>query len=163
MEPRSAEIEQPNAGPDQRESLERELSGRLLLLYDGVCGLCNRTVQFTLKRDRKDRFRFAPLQSDLAVSILMRHGRDPADLDSVYLVEDPHGPSEKVSRKSKAIFRVLGELGGPWTILSWLGALPAGLLDLGYNVVARFRYRWFGRYDACPIPSAAQRKKFLGL
>src|ERR1041384_6967663 len=85
------------------ERKEPDLEGKWLLLYDGVCGLCNKTVQFTLKRDKKDQFRFAPIQGWLAHRMLKRHGYDPNDLDTVYLVQHPGQVGEKLFRKSRAI------------------------------------------------------------
>ena len=139
------------------------LEGKLLLLYDGVCGLCNRTVQFALKRDRADRFRFAPLQGDLAHKILRRHGFDPEELDTVYLVEGAGTSSERLVRKSRAILGTLRGLGGFWGVLSLARVLPRRFTDGCYEFVARRRYRWFGKYDACPVPTKEQRRKFVGM
>ena len=83
-----------------------------IVLYDGVCGLCNRLVQFLIKRDRHDRLRFASLQSDFAAAILKRHGADPHDLDTVYVVKDYEQPNEELLARSNAILYVLPELGG---------------------------------------------------
>lgn len=133
----------------------------MILLYDGVCGLCNFWVQFTLDRDPNGRFRFAPLQGATAATILARHGKDPAQLDTVYLVLDPGSVNEKILTKGRAIGRVLHELGGIWAFLGLVRFLPDFLLDFGYDFVARNRYRWFGRHDSCPIPTPAQRARFL--
>jgi predicted DCC family thiol-disulfide oxidoreductase YuxK len=133
----------------------------VILLYDGVCGLCNDWVQFTLKRDPAGRIRFAPLQGPTAERILRRHGRDPRDLDTVYLVLHPDEPDETVLDKSRAILRVLDVLGGGWKILALARVLPRALLDFGYDFVARRRYRWFGRKDSCPIPTPEHRSRFL--
>ena len=132
-----------------------------LVLYDGVCGLCNRLVQFILRRDRRDRFRYASLQSDLALELLRRHGRDARDLDTVSVVRDHGGPDERVFTKARAIVYVAGWLGLPWALAGLLKILPWRLLDFAYDQIARRRYRWFGRYDACPLPAPATRAKFL--
>jgi len=95
-----------------------------LVLYDGVCGLCNRTNQFILKRDRADRFRFASLQSELAKQLLGRHGYVADALDTVYVVADWQGPAEAVFSKAGAALFVLRALGGVWTLASVLGLLP---------------------------------------
>lgn len=145
------------------EPSSRYGGGEFLVLYDGVCGLCNRSVQFLLKRDRRGRFRYAPLQSELASELLARHGRNAADLNTFYLVFDPGGPNEQLFIKAKGILRALRELGGLWSVASWLGILPAGFLDAIYDFVARNRYRWFGKLEACPLPSKEDREKFLGL
>ena len=132
-----------------------------LLLYDGVCGLCDRLVQFVLRRDRADRFRFAALQSQLATHLLRGYGRDAGDLDTVYVVASYGEPSATLLSKGRAVLFVLAQLGGIWRLASLLRVLPRPLLDLGYDQIARRRYRWFGRYDACQLPTPAARRKFL--
>lgn len=133
----------------------------MILLYDGVCGFCNDWVQFTLNRDERGVFQFAPLQGGTASRILARYGKDPTDLDTVYLVIDPNGPSEKLLWKSRAIFTVLSKLGFGYRLLALLRFLPATLTDLGYDLIARNRYRWFGRKDSCPVPDPRHRPRFL--
>src|SRR5215470_3804642 len=87
-----------------------------IVLYDGVCGLCNRLVQFILKRDRRDRFRFAALQSSLAREILQRHGHNPDTLDTVCVVLDSGQSSERVLTRNDAVISVLSDLGGIWRV-----------------------------------------------
>jgi predicted DCC family thiol-disulfide oxidoreductase YuxK len=133
-----------------------------LLLYDGVCGLCDRLVQFVLRHDdRTDRFRFAALQSQLAGDLLRGYGRDAADLDTVYVVAHYGEPSATLLSKGRAVLFALAQLGGIWRLASILRILPTSLLDFGYDQIARRRYRWFGRYDTCPVPAPATRRKFL--
>jgi predicted DCC family thiol-disulfide oxidoreductase YuxK len=133
-----------------------------ILLYDGLCGLCDRAVQFTLRRDRDDIFRFAPLQSDFAAQILRRHALDPTAMNTVVLVLDPDSPTERVLTRSGAAIGVLSRLGGRWKILATIGSLvPLTVRDVIYDRIARNRNRWFGRYQSCPVPSPAQRQKFL--
>jgi predicted DCC family thiol-disulfide oxidoreductase YuxK len=134
-----------------------------IILYDGVCGLCNRFVQFVLKRDRKDRFRFAALQSNFARTILERHGLNPDRLDTVYLVLDSGLPSEHLLSRNEAAAAVLKELGGFWRFWArLLDFLPKRFRDWRYALVARNRYRFFGKYEACPLPKEKDRHKFLG-
>jgi predicted DCC family thiol-disulfide oxidoreductase YuxK len=132
-----------------------------ILLFDGVCGLCDRTVQFVLRHDPEGRFRFAPLQSEFAHAVLERHGRDPGELDTMYLVLDPGTPRERVLAKSDGVLAVLKGLGGAWPLLTIAGLLPRRLRDRAYDVVARNRYRWFGRYDQCPLPRPEVRERFI--
>jgi predicted DCC family thiol-disulfide oxidoreductase YuxK len=132
-----------------------------LILYDGVCGLCNRLTRFVLERDPAGRFRFAALQSPLAHEILIRHGRDPRDLDTLYLVLARGRPDERLLRKSDAALWILRALGGPWRAAGVLRLVPRAVRDLGYDLVARTRYRLFGRYDACPLPDPRHRVRFL--
>jgi predicted DCC family thiol-disulfide oxidoreductase YuxK len=132
-----------------------------LILYDGVCGLCSRMVQFVLRRDHAGHFRFASLQSAFAAELLARHGRVAGDLDTVYLVQNYGGPRESVLAKSRAVLGVARRLSFPWSLVGVLRVLPAAVLDRGYDQVARRRYRWFGRYDACPLPAPGARARFL--
>jgi predicted DCC family thiol-disulfide oxidoreductase YuxK len=132
-----------------------------ILFYDGVCGLCDRTVQFVLRHDRAGRFRFATLQSGVARAILTRHGRDARDLDTMYLVLDADTPGERLLCKSDGILAVLRELGGSWRLLAAAQLVPRGLRDWAYDWVARNRYRWFGRYDHCALPRPEVRERFL--
>jgi predicted DCC family thiol-disulfide oxidoreductase YuxK len=137
-------------------------SSNPILLYDGVCGLCNRLVQFVLKRDHRDRFRFASLQSEFARRILARHGANPGDLDTFYLVLDYGQPADRLASRSDAVIGVLQVLGGIWSGCgSVLRMFPKWLRDWGYNRVARSRYHIFGKYDACPLPEDKHRHKFL--
>jgi predicted DCC family thiol-disulfide oxidoreductase YuxK len=140
----------------------RAAEGASIILYDGVCGLCHRLNRFVLTRDPAGRFRFAALQSVLAREILTRHGRDPRDLDTLYLVLGYGRPDECLLRKSEAALWILGELDGPWRAASGLRVVPRRLRDLGYDLVAHTRYRLFGRFDACPVPDARHRARFLG-
>jgi predicted DCC family thiol-disulfide oxidoreductase YuxK len=132
-----------------------------LLLYDGVCGLCDRLVQFVLRHDRADRFRFAALQSQLAGHLLRAYGRDAGDLDTVYVIAHYGEPAATLLSKGRAVLFALAQLGGIWRLASLLRVLPRPLLDFGYDQIARRRYRWFGRYDACPLPTPATRAKFF--
>ena len=132
-----------------------------IILYDGVCGLCNRLNRFVLARDPAGRFRFAALQSALAGEILARHGRDARDLDTLYLVLGYGRSDERLLRKSDAALWILRALGGPWRASAAMRLLPAAVRDLGYDLVARTRYRLFGRYETCPLPDPRHRARFL--
>ncbi len=133
-----------------------------ILLYDGVCGLCNRFVQFILRRDRNAIFRFASLQSSAAGRILTRHGANPTDLDTVYLVVNHELPDEYLLSRSDAVLFVLCQLGRLWrAVASLLQLLPKFLRDPAYNAVARHRYRIFGRSDVCTLPRDADHTRFL--
>ncbi len=134
-----------------------------IVLYDGVCGLCNRLVQFILKRDVHDRFRFASLQSEFAEKLLKRHGADSRDLDTFYLVTSHGKPSERVLMRSDAILAVVRTLGGVWELAGVAAVLPKVLRDGMYRIVARNRYRVFGKHESCMLPSPEHRAKFLDL
>ena len=132
-----------------------------LILYDGVCGLCNRSVRFVLKRDRKGAFRFASLQSSAGREILTRHGITPDALDTFYVIPDFGLASERVLSKSSAAIYTAARLGGIWQAAAMLRLLPLRVRDRVYDTIARHRYRMFGRYDTCPLPEPAYRDRFI--
>ena len=135
-----------------------------IVLYDGVCGLCNRLVQFVLKNDRNDVFRFASLQSKLAEQILVRHRLRSESLETVYVVLDYGFAKERLLSRLQAVVYVLQQLGGPLAYVSAiLRVLPAPVQNFLYGLVARNRYRVFGRYETCPLPDGNTRSKFLDL
>jgi predicted DCC family thiol-disulfide oxidoreductase YuxK len=135
-----------------------------VILYDGVCVLCNRSVRFVLDRDPEGRFAFAPLQSDAAKERLARHGQTSSKLDSVYLLANYDQPDERVLNRGLAALRVMKELPSPWPLVAaLLGVLPTAILNLGYDLVARTRYRVFGKLDSCPLPPAEHRQRFIDL
>jgi predicted DCC family thiol-disulfide oxidoreductase YuxK len=135
-----------------------------ILLYDGVCGLCNRLVQFILRRDRNAVFRFASLQSPMAAAILTRHNANPTNLDTVCVVVNHDRPDEYLLSRSDAVLFVLEQLGGFWRpVASFLRLLPKPLRDAAYSTVARHRYRIFGRSETCTLPCDADHSRFLDL
>lgn len=134
---------------------------RHLVLYDGVCGLCDRLTRFVLARDRRDRFRFAALQGEAGRDWLARMGGDVGTLETVVVVAAFDSDTPRLLLRSEAAFFLLRELGGPWRALSWFDVLPRRMLDAAYGFVARRRYGWFGRFDSCPVPDASVRAKFL--
>lgn len=131
-----------------------------VLLYDGVCGFCNRAVRTVLRFDRRGSLRFAALDSDFARAIIKRH---PAiqNVDSVVFVDEPGQPGERVAVRSEAALRVVDYLGGPWKLLNVTRIMPAALRDRLYDRFADIRYRVFGKYDSCPIPPQEVRDRFL--
>ena len=132
-----------------------------LVLYDGVCGLCNGFVRFALRRDRRAALRFAPLDSDVGRAIIARHA-SLAGRDSIVLVERV-GEVEIVATRSDAVARIARHLGAWWSGLGRVYAMaPRGVRDWLYDAVARRRYAWFGKLDACPIPTADERERFIG-
>jgi predicted DCC family thiol-disulfide oxidoreductase YuxK len=135
-----------------------------IIFYDGVCRLCNRFVRFVLKRDRKDYFRFAAVQSHFARDVLQRHDVDPNVLDTVYLVLDHDQPTESLLARNDAVASVLKALGGFWRLWAkLLDFVPRSVRDWQYNLIARNRYRFFGKYVSCPLPDSKDRHKFLDM
>jgi predicted DCC family thiol-disulfide oxidoreductase YuxK len=135
-----------------------------ILLYDGVCGLCNRLIQFVLKMDLDDVFRFAPLQGEFAQRTLLRHDIRSQPLDTMYVVLDSEQPGECLLSRSDAVIYILCRLGGiEGHLAGGFRLLPRPLRDFLYDLVARKRYLIFGRHKTCPMPDPRVRSKFLGL
>jgi predicted DCC family thiol-disulfide oxidoreductase YuxK len=145
------------------ETEQVEIEGRALLLYDGVCALCNGVVSFLLKRDKLSKLRYTPLQSVLWRDILARFGIEKTP-DGVALLTNALTPQERFFQRSDAVQTALQLLGTPWRALGKaLALVPRFLREFGYTIVARIRYRLFGRYDLCPIPPPEQRSKIVGV
>jgi predicted DCC family thiol-disulfide oxidoreductase YuxK len=140
-----------------------EIEGRALLLYDGVCALCNGVVKFLLKHDQQEKLRYTPLQSTLGREVLGRFGIRTFP-DGVVLLTDALQPQERLYKRSDAVAGALKLLPAPWRLLGRLLLLvPKALREFGYGIVAHLRYRIFGRYDTCPLPPLDQRRKLLGV
>jgi predicted DCC family thiol-disulfide oxidoreductase YuxK len=143
-----------------------ELGGRLLVIFDGHCGLCNRAVRWVMRRDRRDRLRFAAAESAQVAGLLARHGISLPDPESgpttILVVRDAGGPAEQVLERSEAVLAMLRELPRPWpAVAALLGSIPRPMLDLGYRLIACWRYRIWGRLEKCPLPTAEARTRFL--
>ena len=127
---------------------------QLIVFFDGVCGLCNATVDLLLRADRHHRLLFAPLQGETAHARLGL----PADapLDTLVLL-DAHGRHDR----SSAVLRIAHHLGGPWRVLVVFRLVPRPVRDAVYRFIARHRYAWFGQRAACRLPTPAERDRFL--
>ena len=126
-----------------------------IVLFDGVCHLCDRSVRFILEHDRDARFHFAPLQSALGKKLLEKHGLPPESLRAMVLVH--RGTAHT---RSSAALRVAGHLTLPWKTVILFLAVPKPLRDAVYGVVARNRYRWFGKRDVCMVPDPRWKDRF---
>ena len=127
-----------------------------VILFDGECNLCSRSVQFIIKRDPRARFRFAALQSPAGQRLLEACGADARGADSVVLLE-----GASCYTRSDAALRIARRLSGAWPLLGTLAVVPRPLRDRVYDAIARNRFRWFGRADACLVPTPALRERFL--
>lgn len=139
---------------------------KLLVVYDGRCGFCNGAVRWLLKRDRHDRLRFVAFESPSITELLEQHGIAGAQVrsnpDTMLVVRDAGGPQERVWTRSDAWAIVLQSLPGTWPAVGRMfGWIPRWLRDLGYRFVARARYLLAGRLESCPLPSPAERARFL--
>ena len=127
-----------------------------IVLYDGTCGLCHKSVAWILRHEADHELRFAPLQGETAAALRAKHPEIPDVVSSVVLVEN-----DEPKLRTKAIFHIARHLKSPWRFLYRLRWIPGALLDLGYRAIAAVRYRIWGRADACNLPSPAQRARFL--
>jgi predicted DCC family thiol-disulfide oxidoreductase YuxK len=130
-------------------------TGAGLVLYDGQCGLCNRSVRWLIEHDR-GRLRYAPLQGPTATAARARFPEIPQTLETVVFIE-----GERAYLRTKAFLHVARHLTWPWRAGYAFRWLPAGLIDPLYRFVARNRYRWFGSYDECRLPTQAERHRML--
>ena len=127
-----------------------------IVLYDGTCGLCSKSVRWLLAHERDHELRFAPLQGETAAALRARFPEIPETLESVVLVD-----GGRARLRSKAFLYAARHLRAPWRWSYALRWLPAFLLDLGYRVIAKIRYRVWGRVDACELPAPDHRARFL--
>lgn len=128
----------------------------MIIIYDGVCHLCNSSVNFILKRDTKKIFRFSPQQSEFAKNILNENHDAASAGDTIILFMDG-----KILHRSDAALKILMLLGGKWKVFSVFYLLPKFLRNALYNLIARNRYKWFGREDNCIIPSPEIQERFI--
>lgn len=127
-----------------------------VVLFDGVCNLCNGAVNFLIDHDPARQLRFASLQSDFGREVLRRHGLSTQAYESFLFLEE-----ERLSQKSEAALAVIRYLGWPWKVLFVLRLVPRRWRDALYSWVARRRYAWFGKRDACRVPTPELRERFL--
>lgn len=127
-----------------------------IVLFDGQCNLCNASVQFIIARDDRKQFRFASLQSDVGGELLSQHGLAGKTLDTVVLIE-----GQRASIRSTAALRIARRLRRPWPLLFALVVIPRFVRDFFYSLIARARYRWFGRSSSCWLPTPELRERFL--
>lgn len=133
-----------------------DLSGKKIVLFDGVCNLCNNTVVRIIKNDKKDLFRFASLQSETGRKLTQERGIDTSEIDSIVLID----PGNAYFIKSDAALQIAKEL----SRYSWLKVflpLPRVIRDFFYDIVAQNRYKWFGKKEACMVPTQELKDKFL--
>lgn len=148
--------------PDAAETYRSQIEGRPVLLFDGVCVFCNRTVQFLIRHDPKATLRFVPLESPLGQSLLNRFNAQDGP-EGIVLITNTLTPSAHLSRRTEAFSDTLHLL-PPWNTLGRaLRLIPRPLREWAYTLFARYRYRLFGRHITCPLPTPDQRSKILGI
>ncbi len=137
--------------------MSQDLKGKKIILFDGVCNLCNNAINFVIDKDKKDVFRFAPLQSEIGKKLMEERGIDPTQIDSIILID----PGNAYYLKSTAAIQIAKELSGFYSVLGVFLYLPEALRDAVYDLVARKRYKWYGKRENCRIPTPELQKKFL--
>lgn len=131
--------------------------GKNIILFDGICNLCNSAIQYVIKKDKNDVFRFVALQSELGQKITNHIGVDTSKIDSIILYE----PGIAYYYKAQAAFRIISKLGGAVSFYSLLDILPNGINNKIYDYIAKNRYKWYGKKDQCMIPTPDLLAKFL--
>lgn len=128
-----------------------------IILFDGVCNLCNSSIQLVIKHDKKDLYRFAALQSETGKKMTAERNIDTSEIDSIILIE----PGVAYYTKSAAALKVGKTFGGLWSLLAVFEWIPEGISNVVYDYIAKNRYRWYGKTDACMIPTPELKSKFL--
>jgi predicted DCC family thiol-disulfide oxidoreductase YuxK len=128
-----------------------------IILFDGVCNLCNSAVQFIIRHDKKDQFRFAALQSEPGIKILKHIGIDSEKADGIVLYE----PNISYYYKGGAVFEIAKNIGGIYSLLSIFRIFPKSFGNWIYDYIAKNRYKWYGKKESCMIPTAELKAKFL--
>ncbi|UCE93245.1 MAG: DUF393 domain-containing protein [Flavobacteriaceae bacterium] len=127
-----------------------------VIFFDGICNLCNRSVKFILKNESKPHYIFASLQSDAAKNILLHYNIKNIEPDSILLLTN-----DKVYEKSEAVLEICKNLNRPWNMFTVFKYLPISFRDAIYQLVARYRYRWFGKKDSCTMELNEYKDRFL--
>lgn len=134
----------------------------LILLYDGVCGFCNSTVQLIIKHDSKRTIKFAAIQSPFAMLLFERYPT-LKEIDSLILIESFNSPTEKVFIRSIGALVIAQYLGGWWNLFLIGSIVPSIIRDWLYNIFAKYRYQFFGKYESCLLPPPEIRSRFIDL
>ena len=131
--------------------------GKQLVIFDGVCNLCNASTIYIIKRDRNDIFRFAPLQSEIGQKIIKAYNIDTNKTDSILL----YAPNKGLFSRSTAVLKIASKLSFPTSLYAIFLIIPAFIRNVVYNYIARNRYKWYGKKDSCMVPTPEIKKKFL--
>lgn len=131
-------------------------SDHKIILFDGVCNLCNSSVNFFITRDKKDIFRFAALQSDIGIELQKKLNIDHENIESFILID-----GSKYYKKSTAALKVAAMLSFPYNLLYPLLIIPPFIRNTVYNIIAKYRYKWFGKKNTCRVPTPEERAKFI--
>lgn len=141
------------------ETYNELLHGKQLVLFDGICNFCNDSVRFIMKRDKNDVFRFASLQSELGIKMTQERGIDTKKIDSIILID----LGNAYYLKSTAALEIAKQLNGFWSLMGIFLYLPEAFRNIIYDLIARNRYKWFGKKEECPLPTPEEREKIIAI
>ena len=139
-----------------KNNIQEIRTTKSVILFDGVCNFCDQSVQFVIKRDIKNKFLYASLQSGAGIEFLKTQPEAIQNTDSIILVSN-----SKVYSKSTAAIKIATELKGLWFLMGLFYIVPTFIRDTVYDYVAKHRYQWFGKFDSCKIPTPDEKDKFL--
>ena len=134
----------------------KDIKDKGLILFDGVCNFCNSSVNFIIRKDKRDNFRFLALQSERGQKIVKQYHLDPENLQTVILLQNG-----KIYTRSTAALRIAKQLNGGWKLFYGFVIVPPVIRDFFYNIISRNRYKWWGKQESCMIPGPHVKKKFL--
>lgn len=132
------------------------MSEKYIILFDGICNFCNSSVNFIIERDIRNRFIFAPIQSESGKKLMNHFGLDAENLKTIILIE-----GERYYTKTTAALRIAKELKGAWKLFYVFIIVPPFIRDIFYNMISKYRYRWFGKRETCRLPTPEEKEKFL--
>ena len=132
------------------------MSEKYIILFDGICNFCNSSVNFIIERDIRNRFIFAPIQSESGKKLMNQFGLDAENLKTIILIE-----GERYYTKTTAALRIAKELKGAWKLFYVFIIVPPFIRDIFYNMISKYRYRWFGKRETCRLPTPEEKEKFL--
>lgn len=145
------------------ENKDKILKGKTLVLYDGVCGLCNGFVKFLLHKDKEGQLLYASLQSEFAATLTKEKNIDSRNLQTVFVITNYSLPEETIRDSSDAAIEALTALGGLYVFLKWCRIFPKSWRDAIYNLIAQNRYKIFGKKESCMLPDPAQAARFVDI
>jgi predicted DCC family thiol-disulfide oxidoreductase YuxK len=132
------------------------MNNKNIIIFDGICNFCNKSVNFIIKRDSKIHFVFTPIQSDTAKEIMNKYALNSDDIDSIILIKD-----DTYFTKSDAVLEILKDLSGYWFLFGIFKIVPKFMTDYCYDLISKNRYRFFGKKDSCMIPTKNLENRFL--
>ena len=128
----------------------------MIVLFDGICNFCNSSVNFIIDHDKENHFKFAAIQYEAGQTLMKKFNLDPVNLSSFVLVE-----GDTYFTKTTAVLRTAKSLGFPWSLSYVFNIIPPFIRNISYNIIAKYRYKWFGKRDACRVPTPELKEKFL--